>query len=208
MERPINKRVPDQNAAQHSAEPFIREIPPSLQNPAPLSHDNRIEPQSELLDEEEQEADSGPLKTRLIIVASQVEQYIDQLDRSVWRDLVRAFKASSLVCRTPVEFHERPSFNLEDLYRLCLGPDWQTAAFLLSTRSEVTSLEFMLSLIGAALYSRVLCTTPPWAEESLVTLRSAYHEAELMKLMNEAGTTYSICESMTETDCKGRSQPI
>ena len=69
--------------------------------------------------------------------------------------------------------------------KICLGEDWQTAAFVL-TRTSVCSADFLVSLIGAAIFSRVLASIP-WCNKPVITYRSEYHKLEAERYMREQG---------------------
>jgi hypothetical protein len=84
-----------------------------------------------------------------------------------------------------VDFHEPISCRLEVLYQRCLGDEWQASAFSLSKTRAIRSTDFLVSLVGAAIYDQVLSIVPSWLSKGLMIYRAQYHQYEIERYLQE-----------------------
>ena len=124
---------------------------------------------------------------RPIVGASIIQGYSRQIDEHLWPDLLEACKASDLEWNVPVRYQQRPSSNLRCLYQTCMGQNWHTQAVSLSHTVQIRSLDFLASVVGAAIYSHILSTSHQWAPDDVVSYRSKHHERRANLFLQQKG---------------------
>ena len=137
---------------------------------------------------------------RLVVSTTAVEGYLDSIDLSLWKKLYRTSKPVVSGFDAIVEFQEQPSQHLRNLYQRCLGHDWQASALDLTRRRAVRSTDFLVSLIGAAIFDRVLSPASSSMSRSSSIYRSPYHEYEAMRYLQELG---AYCPNSSVSLCNG-----
>jgi hypothetical protein len=140
----------------------------------------------------QEDNDSGPAAsaafavplTKPKIAKSKIEQQMLAIDDALWPALRYGVRASGLNDLENATFAETPSRKLEELYELCFGERWKHAV---GKGLAFRSLDFMVALVQAAVYSKVFCTSQPCTEKRFVTFGFQPHREAFEQVLHQQG---------------------
>jgi hypothetical protein len=99
----------------------------------------------------------APSSHRARIPSKRIKECLKSIDWSLQNVLRVGFDACDLEWTLPITFADQPSVPLRELYQLCLGRNWHTSYIYAFPSEDLNALCFVVALVGAGVYSQILC---------------------------------------------------
>lgn len=127
--------------------------------------------------------------SRTRITLSEIKVQMSAIHSSLWASLRDAFMNFDYQCHEPGQLISKPSHELDELYSVCLGPQWKmvVSGFGDGLEYRAESVDLFAALVGAIIYTRVFQGSITNGEDFNLSFGSSIYEKKVRDSLMEHG---------------------